>query len=31
MAIVAETSRFSLYGRPVLAWVVALLFFFPIF
>ena len=31
MAIVAETSRFSTVGRPILAWIVALLFFFPIF
>ena len=31
MAIVAENSRFGTYGRPILAWVVALLFFFPIF
>ena len=31
MAIVAHTSRWSTYGRPVLAWAVALLFFFPIF
>ena len=31
MAIVAETSRFSTIGRPILAWIVGLLFFFPIF
>lgn len=31
MAIVAQQSRFSIYGRPVLAWLVALIFFFPIF
>ncbi len=31
MAIVAETTRFSKVGRPILAWVVGLLFFFPIF
>ena len=31
MAIVAETSRFGKVGRPVLAWIVAILFFFPIF
>ena len=31
MAIVAENTKFGTYGRPVLAWVVALLFFFPIF
>ncbi|KIC51009.1 carbohydrate ABC transporter permease [Tateyamaria sp. ANG-S1] len=31
MAIVAETSRFSKLSRPVLAWIVGLLFFFPIF
>ena len=31
MAIVAETSRFSTVGRPILAWIVGLLFFFPIF
>jgi polyol transport system permease protein len=31
MAIVAQSSKFGLYGRPVLAWIVALLFFFPIF
>ena len=31
MAIVAQQTRFSIYGRPVLAWLVALVFFFPIF
>ncbi|WP_299684419.1 carbohydrate ABC transporter permease [uncultured Tateyamaria sp.] len=31
MAIVANQTRFGTYGRPVLAWVVALIFFFPIF
>lgn len=31
MAIVAETSRFSKLSRPVLAWIVGLMFFFPIF
>ena len=31
MAIVAQTSRFGSVSRPVLAWLVALLFFFPIF
>ncbi|WP_147111086.1 carbohydrate ABC transporter permease [Tateyamaria sp. syn59] len=31
MAIVAETSRFGKLSRPVLAWIVGLLFFFPIF
>lgn len=31
MAIVAQKSRFGTYGRPVLAWGVGLLFFFPIF
>ncbi|WP_420011422.1 carbohydrate ABC transporter permease [Tateyamaria sp.] len=31
MAIVAITTKFSIYGRPVLAWIVGLLFFFPIF
>jgi len=31
MAIVANTSKFSMYGRPVLAWIVGILFFFPIF
>jgi len=31
MAIVAQNSKFGIYGRPTLAWVVALLFFFPIF
>ncbi len=31
MAIVAQTSKFGTIGRPVLAWVVGLLFFFPIF
>jgi len=31
MAIVAQTSRFGTYGRPTLAWIVGLLFFFPIF
>ena len=31
MAIVSQTSKFSTYARPVLAWGVGLLFFFPIF
>ncbi len=31
MAIVAQTSKFGNIGRPVLAWAVGLLFFFPIF
>ncbi|GGX65614.1 mannitol ABC transporter permease [Tateyamaria omphalii] len=31
MAIVATTTKFSIYGRPVLAWIVGLIFFFPIF
>ena len=31
MAIVAENTKFGTYGRPVLAWAVAILFFFPIF
>lgn len=31
MAIVAQSSKFGTYGRPILAWGVALLFFFPIF
>lgn len=31
MAIVAENTKFGIYGRPVLAWAVAILFFFPIF
>ncbi|MGB7432256.1 MAG: carbohydrate ABC transporter permease [Ahrensia sp.] len=31
MAIVAQKSKFGTYGRPVLAWAVGLLFFFPIF
>jgi polyol transport system permease protein len=31
MAIVATSSRFSKFGRPVLAWGVGLMFFFPIF
>lgn len=31
MAIVAQQTRFGKIGRPTLAWVVALLFFFPIF
>jgi sorbitol/mannitol transport system permease protein len=31
MAIVAHRSNLSRYGRPVLAWAVGLLFFFPIF
>jgi len=31
MAIVAQSSKFGTVGRPVLAWVVGLLFFFPIF
>jgi sorbitol/mannitol transport system permease protein len=31
MAIVAQSSKFGTYGRPVLAWIVGLLFFFPIF
>jgi sorbitol/mannitol transport system permease protein len=31
MAIVAQTSKLGIYGRPALAWIVALVFFFPIF
>ena len=31
MPIVAPRSRFRNYGRPILAWLVALLFFLPIF
>ncbi|EFL90804.1 carbohydrate ABC transporter permease [Ahrensia sp. R2A130] len=31
MAIVAQNSKFGTIGRPVFAWVVALIFFFPIF
>ncbi|WP_282095069.1 carbohydrate ABC transporter permease [Epibacterium ulvae] len=31
MPIVAKPSRFSKYGRPTVAWVVGLMFFFPIF
>lgn len=31
MAIVATTTKFSIYGRPILAWIVGLIFFFPIF
>jgi sorbitol/mannitol transport system permease protein len=31
MAIVAQSTWFSKFGRPTLAWIVALLFFFPIF
>ncbi|MEO0667651.1 MAG: carbohydrate ABC transporter permease [Pseudomonadota bacterium] len=31
MAIVANETRFGKVGRPVLAWIVALIFFFPIF
>lgn len=31
MAIVATSTKFSIYGRPVLAWIVGLIFFFPIF
>ena len=31
MAIVAQSSKFSTFGRPALAWAVGLLFFFPIF
>ena len=31
MAIVAKSSKFGKYGRPTLAWIVGLLFFFPIF
>ena len=31
MAIVAQTSKFSQISRPVLAWAIGLLFFFPIF
>ena len=31
MAIVAQESKFGKISRPVLAWVVGLLFFFPIF
>ncbi|MEN0041735.1 MAG: carbohydrate ABC transporter permease [Pseudomonadota bacterium] len=31
MAIVAQETKFGRYVRPVLAWVIALIFFFPIF
>ena len=31
MAIVAQETKFGTYVRPVLAWVIALIFFFPIF
>ncbi|MEL6745613.1 MAG: carbohydrate ABC transporter permease [Pseudomonadota bacterium] len=31
MAIVAQNTKFGTYGRPLLAWLIALLFFFPIF
>ena len=31
MAIVAQETKFGKYSRPVLAWIVGLLFFFPIF
>ncbi len=31
MPIVANASRFSKFGRPTLAWIVGILFFFPIF
>ena len=31
MAIVAQSSKFGTYGRPILACAVGLLFFFPIF
>lgn len=31
MAIVAQTTKFGTIGRPIIAWVVGLLFFFPIF
>ena len=31
MAIVSTTSNFIKYGRPTLAWLIGLLFFFPIF
>ena len=31
MAHVIKSSKFGAFGRPVLAWVVGLLFFFPIF
>ncbi|MGB7286812.1 MAG: carbohydrate ABC transporter permease [Salaquimonas sp.] len=31
MAIVAQDSKFGTIGRPILAWAVAILFFFPIF
>ena len=31
MAIVAQSSKFGNISRPILAWLVALLFFFPIF
>ena len=31
MAIVAQESKLGRFGRPVIAWMVALLFFFPIF
>jgi sorbitol/mannitol transport system permease protein len=31
MAIVANSTKLGTYGRPALAWIVALVFFFPIF
>ena len=31
MAIVSKTSNLVKYGRPILAWSIGLLFFFPIF
>lgn len=31
MAIVAQNTKFGTVGRPILAWAVAILFFFPIF
>ncbi len=31
MAIVAQESRYGKFSRPVLSWIVGLLFFFPIF
>ena len=31
MAIVAQTSKFVKFARPVLAWCVGLFVFFPIF
>ena len=31
MAIVAQSTKFGRIGRPIIAWAVGLLFFFPIF